>query len=81
MPKETIVADYSLTNLTYDSLAKSFEKSGYPASFKSLLLAYPNAISATLDHIETRYGSVEKYAASVGVSEADIKALKQRLLD
>ena len=81
VPKDTIIADYSLTNLTYDSLAKSFEKSGYPANYKSMLLAYPNAISATLEYIDTKYGSVEKYANEIGVSTDDIVQLRRHLLE
>ena len=81
VPRETILADYSLTNLTYPSLEKQFSKSGYPASFKALLLAYPNSLAHTLEHIDAQYGSVEKYALAIGVSEKDIQSLRKTLLE
>lgn len=81
VPRETILADYSLTNITYPSLAKQFDHSGYPASFKSLLIAYPKALAETLDYIDQKYGSMEKYAESSGLTSKEIQVLKHRYLE
>jgi protein-tyrosine phosphatase len=81
VPRETILADYSLTNITYPTLAKQFDRSGYPATFKSLLVAYPKALAEALDYIDQKYGSVEKYVASSGLTAKQIHQLKSRYLE
>lgn len=81
VPRKTILDDYSLTNLTYPDLEKQFSKSNYPAAYRQLLIAYPQALNATLDHLIAKYGSIESYATSMGITPQDILDLKARFLE
>jgi protein-tyrosine phosphatase len=97
VPRETIVADYVLTNASVDLRRQLFDKDGTgvglaataepilalsPAARDAVLAAESDYISAGLDAIDTKHGSVEAYLqAELGVGSEAIARLRGALLD
>ena len=87
VPRETIVADYVLTDKTFDASrlqrSKSNRLANIPPEITSVLLrADPDYIRAALDALEKKYGSVEGYVREeLGVSESDLRAIRRLLLE
>jgi protein-tyrosine phosphatase len=83
--RKNIIADYALTNLSYPTLAANMKKNPtYVAvadKMLPLLIANPDWIEATLEHIEKTYGSVESYAVKKAkLSPRQIEQLRSNLL-
>ncbi|MEM8856828.1 MAG: tyrosine-protein phosphatase [Chloroflexota bacterium] len=90
VPRQTIIADYTLSNLASDSLFKDFmstsaptiERFGIPPEqLRPLFAADPNWMTNALNHIDNNYGGVEKYLLNQGqVSSDAIGLLRSKLL-
>ncbi len=81
---DDIVADYAMTGPLIGPLVAEFlehtRARGDDADKHARLLAAPAAtMQAALGHIETRYGSVARYLAHIGVPPGDRSALLDRL--
>jgi protein-tyrosine phosphatase len=88
VPEETIIADYSLTNLEFDRLYQEFvetdrvERLGVPPSeVKIMLAANPEWIQRTLDYIRSDFGDAATYLQeAAGLSKITIQAIQGNLL-
>jgi len=89
VPLETVIADYTLTNLSSRHLIGEFSAElaragirGLNASrFLPLLLAPESLIRHSLDYLFTRYGTIDTYLAiACGVNEATLTRLRDNLL-
>ena len=88
VPDETIVADFSLSNLAYDDMMAIMTSNPRLAALNlppEILAAYvitdPAWMEAALAHIKDTYGSVEDYLRSeAGVDDATLEALRANLL-
>jgi len=88
IPEDTIIAEYSLTNLMFDRLYQEFietnrvEKLGIRNSdIKIMLAANPEWIKTTLKLLETEYGGAAGYLReAAGVSQSSIDAIRTNLL-
>jgi len=88
--EETIVADYSLSNLAHEQIAeimlpelRQVRWVGVSmAKMKPVLLANPSYLRETLAYIRRRYGSIEAYLiGTAGMAPQTIKQLRQELVD
>jgi protein-tyrosine phosphatase len=86
VPEETVVADYALSGGAMERLrAKLILK--YPdgkeaiTSIDEVFSADPANMVELFRYLRERFGSVDGYAASVGVPEALVARLRQTLLD
>ncbi|OJU17580.1 MULTISPECIES: tyrosine-protein phosphatase [unclassified Sphingomonas] len=88
VPRETVLHDYMLSN-TYlraknDAALAALAKSGSPmkpAYLEAAMTVRPDYIQAAFDEVEHRYGSFDNYIRhGLGLTEADIKALRARYL-
>ena len=91
VPDEVIIADYSLSNLYYDS-ARDFVASQFRQpqaflfalqvdDFQPLISAPPQTMRRTLNYIRETYGSVENYLRQQAELNSDvIDSLKTNLL-
>lgn len=81
VPRQTVIADYSLTNAIYDTLAAELKNNKAMAAMglnsqklAPLMLAKPVWMERTLDHIQQKYGSVEEYLKTVAHLDDDALA-------
>lgn len=90
VPEDVIVADYTLSNLYYDSylayITEAIKPIRWlrvkPEDLKPLLLADARSMQAALDHLRAQYGSVEVYLRrAAGVDEEIIARLQANLLE
>jgi protein-tyrosine phosphatase len=91
IPRETIVMDYSLTNLSIEKflsgLRERFGATRLPPGMRleqyyPLLSARPELIEQAFAHIEAKYGSVDQYLRGpVGLDERDIETIRRNLLN
>ncbi len=88
VPRETVMHDYMLSN-TYlraknDAALAALAKSGSPMKpeyLEAAMTVRPDYIKAAFDEVERRYGSFDNYIhQGLGLTEADIKALRARYL-
>lgn len=85
---ETIIADYTLSNLHFDYFREAAEKMigqlslfGISESdFNYLLIADAQVMRHTLDHLYNKYGSAEKYLLQAGVEPQTITRIRKNLL-
>ena len=82
--RQDIVADYALTAQMIPALVEEFLEisraaGGDTRSYARLLESPAPTIAATLDHIGESYGSVPAYLRHIGLSDAELKRLHQRL--
>lgn len=80
-----IVDDYAQTAaliapIVADIIAGAAARGTDPESFKRLLASDPATMVATLAFIETEFGSVPAYLALIGLGEATVARLRNRLL-
>jgi protein-tyrosine phosphatase len=80
-----IVDDYAQTSaliapIIADITEGAVARGADPESFKRLLASEPETMVATLAFIETEFGSVPAYLALIGLDEAAIARLRNRLL-
>lgn len=88
VPRKTVVADYSLTNLTFDALSAALKDNRSlaavgltPEKMAPMLLANPLWMERTLDHIDRKYGSVEQYLKTAAhLDDATLNRIRTNLL-
>jgi protein-tyrosine phosphatase len=90
VPRETIILDYSLTNLSAEKflsgLREVFSATRLPPGLRleqyyPLLSARPELIEQAFAHIEAKYGSIDQYLKGpAGLSVRDLEAIRQNLL-
>jgi protein-tyrosine phosphatase len=90
VPEETIIRDYSLTNLSIEKflsdIRAAFRGTRPPPGLKleqfyPLLSARPELIEHAFAHIRTTYGSLQNYLRGpAGLSEAEMRAIRENLL-
>lgn len=88
VPDETIVADYSLSNRSYDMYYKDavdqlapLKKLGIlPEDISGLLVSDPEFMRQSLRYLHECYGSAEAYLQKAGVDAATLNKLQSRLL-
>ena len=89
VPDETIIADYTLSNLFYDQLLASVEADAkrlavfgiQTADLFPLLTSQDKVLWATLAYIRGNYGSIEAYVQNkAGVTAVTINQLRANLL-
>lgn len=91
VPRETIIADYSLSNYAYAQVRDFMQqKMENPLAavlgvkiedFMPMLTAHPDMLRHALAHIDTQYGSVEAYLTErVGLTPDTLQALRDALL-
>jgi len=88
VPEETIIADYSLTNLIFDQLYQEFIEidqvdrlSVPPSEVKIMLAANPDWIQRTLVFIRNEYGSAASYLrGAAGLPQSTIDQIRDNLL-
>lgn len=81
---DDIVADYTLTEGLIAGMVARFlemarEEGRDVVAYARLLGAPAETMRATLGHLESRYGSVPRYLAHIGVAPGDIAALTDRI--
>jgi protein-tyrosine phosphatase len=91
VPRDTIVRDYSLTNLSIERILavirEAFATRRPTLGFKveqtyPLLSARPELIETAFAHIEATYGSVDAYLRrAAGLTDDDMAAIRRNLLD
>jgi len=93
VPRETVLADYALTNKyllngisAADSKKMLASNPGMdrltPAQREVLLAADPAYLESTLRQINERYGSFDNYRrTALGVTDEDVQQLRSRLLE
>lgn len=90
VPEDVILADYSLSNLYYDSYLKfgalaigSIAWTGVKAEdLQPLFISHPDTLKTAIAHIHRKYGSVENYLRSAaGVNDALQQKIKANLLE
>ncbi len=89
VPEETVIADYTLSNHAYEILSVRMRSEMEPlyrlgfheARLRPFLLAEARTMTATLERLRRRYGSVEWYLLRSGLDEATLERLRRTLLD
>ena len=91
VPRETIAADFNMTERAVD-FKKAFQaRAGDPNAARYAGLdpvvmapigsAHPEFVAAFLDSVEQECGSVENYLKDLGLSKSDLEAVRESLLD
>ena len=83
VPEETIVADYALSGtclagVYLDEARQRAEARGF--SYDLQVLCEPDFMRTTLAHLKKRYGGIEAYVRTTGVSDAEIDQLRQAMV-
>ena len=88
VPKETIAADYTLTAeyridayLGPNSIEPEADPADYTVEAYRARNCPPEVMLDTLKYLGERYGGVEAYVRSTGVTDDDIAALRAALVD
>ncbi len=82
----TIIEDYTLTGSIFAPLLTDFRARaiarGVPSDLADLILASaPQSMARALGYLAGHYGRVGSYLAQIGLGEAEITGLRQRLCD
>jgi protein-tyrosine phosphatase len=82
----TIIEDYALTGSIFAPLLTDFRARaiarGVPSDLADLILASaPQSMARALGYLAGHYGRVGSYLAQIGLGEAEITSLRQRLCD
>ncbi|WP_199621989.1 tyrosine-protein phosphatase [Paenibacillus alkalitolerans] len=84
VPHETIAEDYALTASCIAPIMEELRSARPPAVpeeiYESFLGSDPDNMMDMLHHVERRYGNAERYLLSIGVSDAQIQALKDKFI-
>ncbi len=87
VPHDMIIADYALTS-TYlgdgfmaDIKQRALEKGYTWDQYQPLVTCPPENMEQTLHHIDGTYGGVPSYLRHIGLTEAQLTSLNNRLLD
>ncbi|GAB4549747.1 MAG: tyrosine-protein phosphatase [Anaerolineae bacterium] len=87
---ETIIADYSLSNLFYENVLSQIEKQRTrlqavrltPQDISPLLVSHPDYLRAAIGFIRQRYGSAEAYLTqAAGVAPSTLQKLRELMLE
>jgi protein tyrosine/serine phosphatase len=84
---QTIREDYDLTNRSLDGLMARVTAAGRPIEgdtveqHQQLYGAPPAAIAGFLEHLKSEHGSARAYLESVGVTSAELDAIRDQLLE
>jgi protein-tyrosine phosphatase len=90
VPEQTVIEDYSLSNLYYeyfrDITAQIIRQLSYfgisEAEMSPLLMANPATMTAALRHIDAKYGSIEAYlTTAAGLDAAALKRIRANMLE
>lgn len=85
VPDQHIVHDYEMTRDLYAPLKPYFmetaAKEGYDLeAYERMLDCRAEVMQATLDHLRQHYGGAQDYLRMIGLSEAQLNRLKERLV-
>ena len=89
VPWETILADYTLSNLHYDKIRLGIDEEITPLKrfgiavdqLQAIILTRGERLQMMFDHIQQKYGSVVAYLRnSAGLHENNLSNLKQNFL-
>lgn len=89
VPENTVIADYSLSNLYFEYFRKitapviqrAAQLGITEEEMRPLLLAHPNTLQTMLAYIDAKYGSVEKYLRdAAGLEDATLEKIRANLL-
>eukprot|EP01006_Ploeotia_vitrea_P021534 TRINITY_DN53932_c0_g1_i1.p2 TRINITY_DN53932_c0_g1~~TRINITY_DN53932_c0_g1_i1.p2 ORF type:complete len:321 (+),score=40.20 TRINITY_DN53932_c0_g1_i1:37-999(+) len=87
VPDDMIINEYSQTNKTFPTLFDwftangSMKKIGVPDEHAAwLFVANPVWIENALKHLQSEFGGAEEYLLSLGVTEAEVKSIREKLL-
>ena len=76
-PHKTIVKDYALSQDLMDMSGMNAAIAGFPPY---LFASAPASMEATLAHLEQKYGGIDPYLTHIGVTEAQKRSIKDKLL-
>ena len=84
VPDEVIVSDYAATSEALEDIVRKLRSSrGYEKVWDQLppetLHAEPETMETLLDRVRETYGGMHDYARAIGVSEADLDRLRERM--
>ncbi len=87
--EETIIADYSLSNLGFEHYYTEFVESGrldrwgVPyEEFQGMFLVQPSWMRDLLAHLNSKYGSVANYLLSqAGLTQEELNSIRENLLE
>jgi protein-tyrosine phosphatase len=85
VPDAVIAADYALTAVAMEALRpilveQTLARGGSPEALEPLLSSHPEDILALLDYVRAIYGSVESYAARLGLEGERMARLRERFV-
>ncbi len=88
VPDETIIADYSLSNLGFDHYYQEFIASGRidrtglpPDEFRALFMVDPAWIKNLLSYLSANYGSMQNYLIQkAGLDQTTIDRIRENIL-
>lgn len=86
VPRQTIAEDYALsaTYLVGHYLVEARERAlagGHDwEQYQGYLVCPPELMLRTLDHLDERYGGIDRYALAIGLVEREIDALRDALV-
>jgi len=89
VPDETIIADYSLSNLGYEHYYSEFiaggrlDGWGVPyEEFQPLFVVQPDWMRNLLEHIRKKYGTIENYLIqNAGLNQQELENIRENLLE
>lgn len=89
VPDEIVIADYSLSNLRYETFRDIVSASIRPLrrlgvtidDLQPLIVANPRTLRLAVAHVRETYGSVEAYLAFAGVDAPMLEQVKMNLLE
>jgi len=89
VPEETVVADYTLSNLAFDVLAGRMRPEmsrlyafGFgEVQLRPFLLAEARTLRGALAYLRRRYGSLDWYLQRSGLTSGDLERLRTELLE
>lgn len=85
VPREIIVADYALSQRCLEPLTTQYAREAEELGrsrvlFDMLMTSPPEAMCATLDHLQQQYGGAAAYLRTIGLSDEDLARLRHQLI-
>lgn len=89
VPDEIVIADYSLSNAYFEYFRTVMSEQTAPLrrigitvdDLQPIIVANPNTLRGTIEHIRNKYGSVEAYLKVAGVTDEMLEQLRINLLE
>ncbi len=86
VPREHVVADYSLTGRHVAELLAEYRALATPDGYDALTAAtflesFPATMEHALDHLEQHYGGAEGYVREIGLADDAIEAIRSALVE